>query len=481
MKKINLTYLVTCLALSVSVQASEVNNLDNTLAMASLNRVDAVDPIDIDPQASEPALTKKEVEIAKTSGPDNAYTYVTEKAQSYIDKKRRKFSKQNKQVFMHSGSAIVALKPTENGWSSARILAYQEAQQKARERLLKQLYTDVTVETIRTSFKTNKLPEFTPEEIQTQSRLEAFWDKLVALSDAQVSKKLEELGIDPKIYDAASPTKRKNMMKKAITKTVGTRSYGDISGSQIMKTYEKTDSDGNTAISVIIASSNKKKSFLNSLRFSKGNIQANESKAKQSVEDYLAKNKDNLMYQYGTKVLWDEKGYPVLLSFGMSGNECNPSDYEECVDNREFSLIEAELDAFSHISESYNLTGSVKSQSSSTKDKSKNAAVSIEAGGNSEAVETTIARIIKETKQQSKMTSAVKGLVGLKQVTRWTDKHPITNREVNGVVLMWHPLAELETRAFKENKIIDRRSDNAAKVVIQAGAGESDEADDEDF
>ena len=219
-----------------------------------------------------------------------------------------------------------------------------------------------------------------------------------------------------------------------------------------MKTYEKTDSSGNTAIAVVIASSNKKKNFLASLRKSKGNVEPSPEKAKISVEEYLARHKPNLMYQIGTRVLWDEKGYPVLVSFGMAGNDCNPSDYEECVDNREFSFIDAELNAYAHISESYNLAGTVEASKSITSNKTKTAKAQLTDESQIETQEMTVAKIISETNQMSKMTSSVKGLVGIQQATRWTAKHPITNREMNGVVLMWHPLTEQATRFLQRQQ-----------------------------
>lgn len=469
MKKTIVSRMLFCAVLSVNNYA---------VALESSNDFD---PVMDGPQASQPTLTKQEVLQAQSDTPDDAYGYVENKAQNYILNKRKKFAQLNKQVFMHSGAAIVSLKPTEAGWSDARIMAYQEAQQKAREKLLKQLYIDVSSQTIRSSFKTNKQPKFDPQEIQAQGKLEAILDKLVALTDATLDTKLQELGVDPNEYDAAPPTKRKIMMQKAITKTVTTKAHGDISGSQIMKTYEKTDKNGNTAIAVVIATSNKKKNFLTSLRLSKGNVSPSPEKAKLSVDDYLEKNRRNLMYQYGTKVLWDEKGYPVLLSFGMAGNDCNPADYEECVDNREFSFIDAELNAFAHISESYNLNGKVDNSSSTTKDKSKIATIIMSEGDNADSMETTVAKIIKETQLTSTMTSSVKGLVGIQEAIRWTERHPVTNREVNGVVIMWHPLSEQETRAFKSNKKLSKKKKNAGKVVFKAEAGESDEADDDDF
>ncbi|QYK05165.1 DUF6844 domain-containing protein [Shewanella zhangzhouensis] len=435
---------------------------------------------DADVLSAAPTLTKEEVVAAEEQGLDDAGAYVQQQVQAFVDSKVTQFAEQNKQVHLHFGTALVSARPTEAGWSDARIMAYRNAQQKARESLLKQLYRDVASETLRTAFKNNKLPEFTAEELQTESRLEAILDKLVTLADATLNAQLAEVGVDAAEYDAAPPTKRKLMMQKAITQISKQRSRGDISGSQVMKTYEATDKNGNTAVAVVVATSVKKKNFLSSLRLSKGNIEPSPEKAGDSLGSYLSKQKPNLVYQYGTKLLWDEKGYPMLVSFGMSGNDCNPSDYEECADNRDFSFADAELDALSHIAESYSLMGTYESESRKTSGKSRTATATLNQNKDTDVSEDAVSEMIKEVSEASSMTSNVKGLVGLKTAMRWTEKHPVTNREVNGVVLVWHPKAEQDSQALKNGKLIEKKA-NAAKANIKSGTGESDGASNEEF
>lgn len=447
---------------------------------AQVHTQEEVDLVVQDVQAEQPASTTQETVAASKEDSEDAYSYVEEKSRKYILEKRRKFATEGKQVFIHSGTAVIKVKPTEAGWADARVLAYIEAQQKARESLLKQLDNNIKTNTIRSAFKTDKLPEFTLEEIQEQSKFEAILNKIVALTDVTLDTKLEEMGVDPSEYDAAPPSKRKKILENSITRNVITTSRADITGTQIMKSFEKTDANGRTAVSVVVATSNKKKNLLATLKKSKGNIEPTPSKAKMSVEDYLEKHRSNLMYQIGTKLHWDERGYPVLLSFGMSGNNCNIADYDECISNREFSFLDAELNAWAHLSEAYNLTGSVDSKSSSTSIETNTATLTLRDDNNTELQKDPIAQVIKEIELTSKMTSSVKGLTGIQEATRWSVKHPVTNREINGVVLVWHPLSEQETRSFKANKS-NKKKASAAKITDKAAAGESAEADDEDF
>lgn len=434
-----------------------------------------------DPVVEEPPAPAATVaEVKQNQGIDDAYQHVSEQALGFVEHKRDKYRQQGKQVFIYAGSALVPVRPTHPNWGDARAMAYQEALQKAREALLRQLYLDVSSQTLRRSFKTNQLPEFTAEELE-QSMMGAVLDKLVALSDAVIDKELEELGVDPSQYAAAPPSKRKQMMQNALTQTITTRARGNISGTMTMKSFEATDKNGNTAVSVVIATSNKMKNMLADFRQSKGQVTPVPARAKQPVRQFLQQNKADLMFTVGTKVLWDEQGYPVLASFGMAGNECNPSDYESCVDNREFAFISARNSALANIAEAYNLQGTVTSNETKGKDRSRTATTTKVEGNRTETSEELVTKILRETEQMSQMTSSVKGLVGIQTAMQWTAKHPVTQREVNGVVMLWHPQSEASTRTFKQNKPKKKASTHTEPAQYQAGGHEGLGSDDEDF
>ncbi|GAA4650944.1 hypothetical protein GCM10023116_32270 [Kistimonas scapharcae] len=432
-----------------------------------------------------PSQTLEEVKAASEKRVSNAVDDVNTRAQEYVLRKKGQLRKQGRsnEVFVSYGAARVNAKGASPDWGDSRIIAYQRAQMDAREKLLKTLYSEVTSEIVKDSFKTNKLPKFEPEELQSQSKLESLLDKLTALADATLDEKLSEKGIDPAEYNAAPPEKRKIMMKKAFSKTTERLSRGDLSGTLVTRTFETTDENGYTAVAVVIQTSVKMKNLLSELRVSKGAIEPNPNKKRKSIDDFLIENRKNLMYEYGLKLMYDEQGYPILLSFAQAGNDCNPVDYEECVDNREFAYIEAENDAFAHIAEAYNLSGLSKTSTSKGEEQSKEARVTQTAEGE-ETIQETVSRVIKETRAMAKMTSSVKNLVGIEEAMRWSEKHPVTGREINGLVLAWHPLKEQAIRTFKAGKI-PSNSSTSEGAVFDNGSGSSTSSmelmDDSDF
>ena len=198
----------------------------------------------------------------------DALASVTEKARRFTQEKKQLYQRKGRhnKVFITYGTARVRVKASHSYWGDARVMAYQQAQTIAREKLLKTLYSEVSSETVRESFQTNLLPEFSPEELQAENTNDSLLTKMTALSHATVNEKLLAYGIDPREYDAAPPTKRKQMMKKSIANTVTRQSRGELKGALITKTFEETDSAGNTAIALVLTTSNKMKNTLASLQ-----------------------------------------------------------------------------------------------------------------------------------------------------------------------------------------------------------------------
>lgn len=173
----------------------------SVLLSAVLTPVVSADAATAEPSAEalQPAQTQEAVVTAKEEGVGNALRDVEKTAQQFVLEQRKRFRKQGRgnEIFIASGSALISQPMNSPDWGDARVIAYQEAQSKARESFLKELYAQVSSEIIRESFSTNQLPEFTPEELQAQGMLESLLDKMAAYSNAVLDSKLEENGINP--------------------------------------------------------------------------------------------------------------------------------------------------------------------------------------------------------------------------------------------------------------------------------------------
>ncbi len=453
---------VSLILSSVFLQAplAVANTTDNTVAMASTPKSD-VAPADA--VTAVKAAGETAAEVAKQAPVKNASEIAGEKAQEYIRLSKNKLRSKGRVdefQFAH-GVALVSLPSTDSQWADSRVIAMRQAQMKAREKFIKSRGVDITSEILSRQMRSNKGPEFTQADINainnvvgsgSPSKFDTLLNKVVGLADAKLDQSLQEAGVDPVEYNAAPPEKRKVMMKKAIANTVTTRSKAEISGAPVVKMFEETDTTGRTAVAVVIRTSVKMRQKLSELRASKGNVQPDPVRRGPEPGSFLHANKEKLMYLFGAQVMTDDQGYPMILSFGQAGNDCDVMDPDECLDYRDFSYMEAESNAYAHISELYNLQGTTQRNVTTGQEKQKVKTARL-VDGETETAEETVTRILKDIDQSSKLTSSVKGLVGIEEAYRWSVKHAVTGKEVNGVVLAWRPQREQMIRAIKKDKV----------------------------
>ncbi|MGY0217172.1 DUF6844 domain-containing protein [Endozoicomonadaceae bacterium StTr2] len=405
----------------------------------------------------QPAQTTQEV-VAAANEVKDAYTYVEEKAQAFTDKQQENLRKKGREneVFVTTGVAMVNANIDSPKWGQARALAYQRAQLEARKELLMQLNLDVSSEMVEDILNSDIPPEFTDRDKDVQDSVDKMLEMVVAVADAATEGRFKDIGVDEKAFKLADQTKKKLMLNDAFSKRTITKSRAELSGALVTKTFEKTDSNGDTAISVVLMSSVKMKNILDGLHNSKGLVIPRENKKGINISQYINNNRNNLMYEYGLRLVYDEQGYPVLISYGQTGNSCNPTDRKGCVRNRKFAFINAQNDAYSHFAEAYNLQGKARSETLNLERTRKIETLSRDEDGTESRVQSTVDEILNETKAMSQMTSSVKDLKGIQEEMRWTQKHPVTGRELNGVVLVWHPVRETAIRTFQQNRIPSR-------------------------
>jgi len=158
----------------------------------------------------------------------------------------------------YQAKANVEVDETNAQWGKARTLAFEKAVGKAEAQFARDQYGKQFVETVRELFdnQSDKADEF-PEEAPTDSRLQALFDKIVALKDAELDEKLEKLGIDPKEFSAKPAPQKLTQFRQAMTKRMATRAIGETAGMMIVQTFEGAAEDGTRAVGVVLCYSPK--------------------------------------------------------------------------------------------------------------------------------------------------------------------------------------------------------------------------------
>jgi len=362
-------------------------------------------------------------------------------------------------LYYTTASAPVMVKPENREWGNFRVMAYKEALLKAQAKYVESLGVTITSESIQKLFDDKtKMPSFSQQELRSSSKIVEILNKLEAYAGGVLDEKLEELNIDPSEYNAAPPEKRALLFQRSVEERTVSKARQSLAGVIPVKTFEAYDDKGNHVVAVAIIASSRFRQFVDDVIKSKGDIAANpERVSSKTVMEQLRSNKPALLDEFGIRRIYDEQGYPVLISFGQSSNPYRGSDYQVRADNRDLSYASAKSQAYANFAYLF------KSTASSTEENGQKASRTTTGTARAEQDEVTnteesALNFIRTVDREIKARGSVKNLSGTKELLRWTVKHPVHGHEINGVVYIWHPLAELNARSLKNFK--------AKKVVV---------------
>ncbi|HIC87593.1 MAG TPA: hypothetical protein EYP03_05255 [Aquificae bacterium] len=194
-----------------------------------------------------------------------------------------------------------------------KVFAFEKAYLDALKKMAQTIYTRVESKIIQ------EIKESAPsfEDLQP-SNSEILKKKILALTDASLNKALEKLGVSPEKIGNLNLEKKRNLLLDSYRKKVISETLANLGGTLVLKTFEEIGKDGNCAVGVIVYNSGKLKNLAD--YFARGDIPPyrNLSKAK-PIEKYLPKTPKEWLATWGVQVVWDNKGYPALISYAQWG------------------------------------------------------------------------------------------------------------------------------------------------------------------
>ena len=353
-----------------------------------------------------------------------------------------------------SGQASLNINRNDPDWAIFREQAIQEAVIKARESYLTTLNRDVVQEQFREFFSSKGKPEPTAADFQSEAGVTSLLDKAILLAETMLDKELVEQGIEPATFKKATPQIKRDLFRDAIgTKTLS-KAYGDLSGMTVQQVYEFIREDGTGHIGVVMALSAKKREHIRALVESDGRVEPIPARANPEFANVSAGLADipEIYLEFGTKVFYDDKGYPMLVSFGQSGVR-----YTRDPDERDLEREDAHQfaidNAYGALAATYNMNGDHVRESIQKSSKTKRETFDLVKDGsvrkNSGAVRKAIMR---ESEALSSMTASIQGLTGVSVHHKWRKKHPITGKEMSGVVVVWHPVTVKNAELMQSGK-----------------------------
>lgn len=381
-------------------------------------------------------------------------------------------------LFYTTAAANVMVKPESRDWGNARVMAYKEALLKAQAKYIEFLGVSTTANSVSELFDdASQMPSFTEKELRSSNKLMELIDKAVAVTSGKLDEKLREMNIDPEEFNKAPREKRALLFERSVEEAVTTKARQSLTGVIPVKTFEAYSKEGDHVVAVAIVASEKFRQFVHDIARSKGDISLLSDKAASAtIVERLRKDPTALINEFGIRRMYDEQGYPVLVSFGQSSNPYRGSDYQQRADSRELSFSYSKSQAYGNFAYLFNSMGASE-QKSSQKMQNKRIGIVREEDQSISETEEAVVDFVSTMDREISARGSVTNLPGTKELFRWTKKHPMYGHEINGVVYIWHPVSEQIARDMRNFKPKNQAAEKTKKNTIKGQQGTSQSRD----
>ena len=175
-------------------------------------------------------------------------------------------------------------------------------------------------------------------------------------------------------------------------------------------------------------------------QISRGNvIRPDPARGRDSIADQIASyGEDELPNEFGVRVMWDEQGYPAIVSFGQWGWSPANLNKKKRAQRKKFAMKQAGNEARSNLA--IFIKASTRFTEESTVAADIEEAFNLPRGGVPEEIEETEIgdRLIETARIKSEVE-----LTGYTQEKSWSARHPLLEeQELVGAVAYWSPARE---------------------------------------
>ncbi|SIO26309.1 DUF6844 domain-containing protein [Halodesulfovibrio marinisediminis] len=375
------------------------------------------------------------------------------------------------QLFYTVSRARVKVTADHPDWANFRTMAFEEAYLKAQAEYMKFLGVSVRAQALQSIKEDPSMPEFTREELGSTSKFEELLDKAAAAVGSKLDVMLNENGVDPTKFKMLPREKKKELLRNAIEKRTVTTASAELSGMIPVQTFEANNAEGRHEVAVTVVASPNFKSWVNSIIATKGDLHPNPRKAGgESVRTIVGNNPAALFHQFGIRHIYNEKGYPVLVSYGQAGNAYTGTDYDERAEGREMALRHADAQAygnFAFLFKSYGMFNQEEGRKEIEKTVGK---IQQQADGSTFSSKERTKEFISTLNQTINAKGHVSNLPGVRKLTTWVYNHPEYNQEIVGVVYVWSPQSNRLSKHLKGADIQKTKKIYKAKKKVSAKA-----------
>ncbi|MFQ6342890.1 DUF6844 domain-containing protein [Campylobacter sp. VTCC 70190] len=217
------------------------------------------------------------------------------------------------------GKSTVAVNDTDPQFAQALQNAYQKAMLNLQTEFIKDAFGRVATSKIQNYEADNSTNAKEFEELPKGDKFEQILGKLTQLAGAQLDKALKDLGVDS---NSLSEERKKTLLKQEFLNKTMTDAVGSMSGLIPVQTIV-TQRRGEYDVGVIAVVSKKTRQLARDMALARQSTIKGKGKA---VSGYLPQDKKGFLNEYGIRLVYDENGAPVILSYGNWGYVADASN-----------------------------------------------------------------------------------------------------------------------------------------------------------
>lgn len=308
------------------------------------------------------------------------------------------------------GRAISPKTPLDPNFVKHLQMTYTKALMDMQKSYIEDTFGQVSNKLVRRMYN-DENKEFEP--LPSKSKFIQLWNKILQLGDAQIDEKLRSLGVEPN--ESFDLVRKKELFADTISQEIVKSAVGNIKGLVPVRTIVTVE-DGAYKVGVIAVMSSKTIQLANDMKYKRSSVFKGKGKA---LSEFLPKDTSKLINEFGIRMVYDENGEPMILSYAQWGvfKDKNPAKFAS---KKQIAKDKAKAMADAQISDFINSHITSKSQEKQASNMSTTLTQTIK--GNDESLsEEEVEGMIDSSNTLVTLTSNTK-LLGIRTVKSWEHK-----------------------------------------------------------
>jgi hypothetical protein len=382
---------------------------------------------------------------------------IHEAIDAYLDKRGiTEGVEKNGKVYSRAVERVSASRASP-AWAKSRQIAFEKALLSAQAAYVFDNFgrnTSKTEQIVKSDDSTNAA-EFDDSKV-SKSKLASIFDKAVALGDSKLNELLVDAGVNPDEYAAVPEAERKDLYINSYITTAIQKAMGASSGLLPLKTFTGDDGNGNHSVGVVMVRSDKLQQLASDISRQREPFLT--AKKGKPLSAYIDHSGELLSSQFGVRVVFDEQGKPIVLSYGQWGFGNTGKNDARLERDRTNAASKADTVAIDALTTFMNSRIAYTNESTSGEETIN----SIVKQGD-EITESDITNVIDRMNKNIQLTASAK-LSGTRVVKRWKYKHPY-GHEIVGRVRMWSMDGVNQSKDIGSFKPSTRKPESATIVA----------------